>query len=61
MRNILDELGFEGVSITKKDKSEEIIKSWNMGEGTERLVFSAYVQAKKPNKLKTVKVDNDGA
>ena len=56
----MDELGFESVSITKKDKSEEIIKSWNMGEGTEHLVFSAYVQAKKPNKLQTDKVENDG-
>jgi hypothetical protein len=50
VRNILNELGFESISITKKDKSEEIIKSWNMGKGTERLVFSAYVKAKKPSK-----------
>jgi hypothetical protein len=44
----LARIGFEGVSINKKDNSEEIIKSWNMGEGTERLVFSAYVTALKP-------------
>jgi len=48
VRQILNGLGFEGVSITRKDKSEEIIKSWNLGEGTERLVFSAYVTASKP-------------
>lgn len=54
MRHVLNELGFEGVSITKKDKSEEIIKSWNMGEGTERLVFSGYVTAKKPREAKAV-------
>jgi hypothetical protein len=48
VRQLLDGIGFEDVSIDKKDNSEEIIKSWNMGEGTEKLVFSAYVTAKKP-------------
>jgi arsenite methyltransferase len=51
VRQILNGLGFEGVSINKKDNSEEIIKSWNMGEGTEHLVFSAYVTAQKPKTL----------
>jgi hypothetical protein len=48
VRQILNGLGFEAISITKKDMSEQIIKSWNLGEGTERMVFSAYVTAKKP-------------
>jgi hypothetical protein len=48
VRRILIELGFEAVSITRKEKSEEIIKNWNFKEGTEQLVFSAYITARKP-------------
>ncbi len=48
VRQILDELGFEAVAINKKDGSEEIIKGWNLGVGTERMVFSAYITARKP-------------
>ena len=44
----MDDLGFEAVSVIKKLKGEEIIKSWNFGVGTERLVFSAYIIARKP-------------
>jgi len=48
VRQILNSLGFESITITKKDNSEQIIKSWNLGEGTELMVFSAYIQAGKP-------------
>jgi hypothetical protein len=48
VRQILDELGFEAISVKKKENSEEIIKSWNLGTGTERLVFSACITARKP-------------
>lgn len=48
MRQILISLNFEGISITKKDNSEEIIKSWNIEEGLEHIVFSAYIKARKP-------------
>jgi len=48
VRQVLNGLGFEAISITKKDISEQIIKSWNIGKGTELMVFSAYVTAKKP-------------
>jgi hypothetical protein len=48
VRQILDGLGFESITITKKDNSEQIIKSWNVGEGTEFMVFSAYIKARKP-------------
>ncbi|HUV49898.1 MAG TPA: hypothetical protein VMW78_02590 [Anaerolineae bacterium] len=48
MRQILNRLGFESIIITKKGNSEQIIKSWNIGEGTELMVFSAYIQAGKP-------------
>jgi len=49
VRQILNELGFEAISITRKDNSEEIIKGWNLGQGTEQMVFSAYIKAKKPS------------
>jgi hypothetical protein len=57
VRRILNEVGFEAVSITRKEKSEEIIKNWNFKEGTERVVFSAYITARKPKK--SVDDEND--
>jgi hypothetical protein len=48
VRQILNGLGFEAISITKKDNSEQIIKSWDIGKGTEHMVFSAYIKATKP-------------
>jgi len=50
VRQILDELGFEKIMITRKDNSELIIKSWNLGKGTENMVFSAYIRAEKPER-----------
>ena len=47
MRQILDELGFEKTFIIRKDQSDLIIKSWNIGRGAENVVFSAYIGAKK--------------
>jgi len=49
VRQILVGLGFEAISITRKDNSEKIIKSWNLGQGTEKMVFSAYIRARKPS------------
>jgi hypothetical protein len=48
VENILSELGFQDISIQRKDQSEKIIKGWNVGEGAENVVFSAYIQAVKP-------------
>jgi hypothetical protein len=48
VRQILDGLGFENISITRKGNSEQIIKSWDIGKGTEHIVFSAYIKARKP-------------
>jgi len=48
VRQILAQAGFENVSITKKDNSEEIIKGWNVAGGAEKMVFSAYIKAVKP-------------
>jgi hypothetical protein len=41
--------GFIDILIRDKEKSDEIIRSWNFGEGVQNMVFSAYVQAKKPS------------
>ena len=49
---MLTGLGFEDISITRKENSDEIIKSWNFKEGTERLVFSGYITARKPTQKK---------
>jgi hypothetical protein len=48
LRNLLRNAGFTGIVIEGKDNSDDIIKSWNFGEGIEKMVFSAYIQAKRP-------------
>jgi hypothetical protein len=49
LKRILEKVGFNEISIEEKEKSDEIIKSWNFGEGVEKMVFSAYIKAKKPS------------
>ena len=48
VKGILSELGFEDVTITPKEQSEEIIRVWNVAEDAEKVVFSAYIEAVKP-------------
>ena len=48
LRHLLSNAGFIDITIQDKDNSDDIIKSWNFGEGTEKMVFSAYIQAKRP-------------
>jgi len=48
VKTILSELGFQAISITAKEKSDEIIRQWNVAENAERVVFSAYIEAVKP-------------
>ncbi len=48
LKNTLEKAGFTDIAIEGKEKSDEIIKSWNFGESVEKMVFSAYVKAKKP-------------
>lgn len=48
LKQILKKAGFTDIVIKAKDMSEEIIKGWNFGKGVENMVFSAYIQAKKP-------------
>jgi len=48
VKRILSDLGFQEVTITPKEKSEKIIRGWNLGEGAEKVALSAYIQAVKP-------------
>jgi len=48
LRDLLSNAGFAGIVVQDKDNSDDIIKSWNFGEGTEKMVFSAYIQARRP-------------
>ena len=47
LKRILKKAGFTEIVIREKEDSDKIIKSWNFGEGIEKMVFSAYIQAKK--------------
>ncbi len=47
LRSMLEKAGFTNIVIRDKEKSDDIIKSWNFGEGVENMVFSAYIQARK--------------
>jgi hypothetical protein len=49
LERMLEKVGFGEIIITEKEKSNEIIKGWNFGEGVEHMVFSAYIRAKKPS------------
>jgi arsenite methyltransferase len=48
VKKILSDLGFQEINIRPKEQSEKIIREWNVGEGVEKVVFSAYIQAVKP-------------
>jgi len=48
LKRILEKAGFTDIAIEGKEKSDEIIKNWNFGEDVEKMVFSAYIKAKKP-------------
>jgi hypothetical protein len=51
VKKILSELGFQDIVITPKKQSEEIVRAWHVGEGAEKVVFSAYINAAKPDGL----------
>ena len=44
---MLEAAGFSDITIKDKEKSDEIIKGWNFGEGVQNMIFSAYIHAKK--------------
>jgi hypothetical protein len=47
VKKILSDLGFQKITITPKEQSEDIIRAWNVADSAEKVVFSAYVQAVK--------------
>lgn len=47
MKEYLERAGFIDIHIIDKENSEEIIRSWNFGEGVEKSVYSAYIKASK--------------
>jgi hypothetical protein len=48
LKEILTRAGFIDIVIQDKENSDEIIRGWNFGEGVEKMVFSAYITARKP-------------
>jgi len=48
VRKILEEAGFRDILISRKENSDDIIRSWNAGKSSEEVVFSGYVSAWKP-------------
>jgi len=50
VRQILEKQGFEKISITREDNSDLIIRNWDFGNDTERMVFSAYIRAARPER-----------
>jgi arsenite methyltransferase len=49
LKRILGEAGFTDIVVQEKDNTDEIIRSWNFGEDVEKMVFTAYVKARKPS------------
>ena len=47
LKEMLQRTGFTDIVIRYKEKSDDIIKGWNFGEGVENMVFSAYITAQK--------------
>jgi len=48
VKEILSDLGFQQIEIRMKEQSDKIIQNWNVAEGAEKVVFSAYILAVKP-------------
>jgi len=48
VKKVLSDLGFQNITISAKEQSEDIIRAWNVAESAEKVVFSAYIQAVKP-------------
>jgi len=48
LRRMLGDAGFVEITITPKDESSELIRSWAPGTKIDELVASAYIQAVKP-------------
>jgi hypothetical protein len=47
VKRTLSDLGFQKITISPKEQSEEILSAWNVADSAEKVVFSAYIQAVK--------------
>jgi hypothetical protein len=47
LKRMLEAVGFTDITISAKEKSDEIIRNWNFGEGVEKMVFASYIKARK--------------
>jgi len=47
VERMLEDAGFQGIEIAPKERSDEIIQGWNVGNEAEKAVFSAYITAVK--------------
>jgi hypothetical protein len=50
VKRTLSDLGFQKITISAKEQSEEIIRAWNVADSAEKVVFSAYIHAEKPGR-----------
>lgn len=50
LRTTIEKTGFTDIDIVAKEDSDRIIRSWNFGEDVKKMVFSAYIKAKKPER-----------
>jgi len=50
VKQILSDLGFQEIAVVPKEQSDKIIQAWNVAEGAEKIVFSAYIEAVKPRR-----------
>ena len=50
LKQLLEEAGFEGVSVKTKDGSAELIRLWNPGSKAEDCIASAYIEGRKPDR-----------
>jgi len=48
LQQLLGKAGFADIIVRDKANSDEIITNWNFGEGVAKMVFSAYIRARKP-------------
>jgi hypothetical protein len=49
---MVESIGFEDVEILPKEASEEIIRSWNLGPGTEKAAIAADIVAIRPDGMR---------
>jgi hypothetical protein len=48
LKTMMIKSGFVDIEIHDKNNSDEIIRTWDFGKDIEKMVFSAYIKARKP-------------